>query len=147
MSHHTHGFRARPGIYLCGISASVVTALTGGWLMVAPFALGYQPSSAGWNSATGNSFWFGLAIVLVSLIGGGLFTATLVRQTRRADAPGARQVIAATSASATNAAELQRTLAALATALSADLAARGKPEFSPTGNSVGQDAQSVGSGR
>lgn len=116
-------------------------------LMVAPFALGYQPSSTGWNSATGNSFWFGLAIVLVSLIGDGLFTATLLRQTRCADAPGARQVIAATSANATTAAELQRTLAALAAALSADLAARGKPEFSPTGNSVGQDAQAVGTGR
>ena len=144
MSEYPHGFSARPGIYLWGIGPSAVTALTGGWLLVARFALGYQPYSTGWNSATGNSFCLGPAIVLVSLIGDGLSTAALVRQTRRADAPGA---IAATSATATTAAELQRTLAALAAALSADLAVRGKPEFSTTGNSVGQDAQAVGSRR
>jgi hypothetical protein len=114
-----------PGIHVWGVATSTVALLAGGWLMVAPFALGYQPSSADWTRATGNSFWVGLATVLVSLAGILLFAWSLVRQARLAGVIGPRRQPTTEDAGArARAAELDRTLVQLTAVLAADLAAR-----------------------
>ena len=112
-----------PGIHVWGAAMSTITLLLGVWLMVAPFALGYQPSSANWTSATGNSFWVGLFTVLVSLAGIQLFAWSLVRQARLAGVVGKAR---------NGKVDLDRTLRQLTAALAADLVARrtGNPSHS-----------------
>ncbi|MGH9131338.1 MAG: hypothetical protein ACRDWV_06615 [Acidimicrobiales bacterium] len=48
---------------------SLAAALAGGWLMVAPFALGYRPAGAAWNHPTEVDFWTGVGVVAVGLVG------------------------------------------------------------------------------
>src|SRR5690606_23469073 len=44
--------RLRPAPYLAGLAGAAAVALTGVWLVVAPFAVGYQPDGADWVDAT-----------------------------------------------------------------------------------------------
>ncbi|MDI3317087.1 MAG: hypothetical protein QJR14_05660 [Bacillota bacterium] len=78
--------RAGIGKDLWGIGASLAALLGGFWLMVAPWALAFQPRGADWNDATLNSFWSGLGVTVVALAGVFLFGATLVSQLRAAGA-------------------------------------------------------------
>src|SRR5437764_15103110 len=66
------------GKYFWGLGASLLALLIGAWLMVAPFALGYQPYGDSWTGATTNDFWLGLAVVVVSLVGLALFAGSLL---------------------------------------------------------------------
>ena len=59
--------------YIVGMSGAVLGLLGGLWMMIAPFAHGYQPSGAGWVGATVNDFWFGCGLVLVSAAGFALY--------------------------------------------------------------------------
>ena len=88
--------------YLIGMVGALAGMLIGGWLMLAPFALAYQPSGAEWANPTYTDFWSGLAIVVVSLIGlimcvAGLFGELRRRGIieRREEVPEAQQVQAA----------------------------------------------------
>ena len=45
-----------PSKYICGMVASLIIFLAGKWLILAPFALGYQPYGADWVSQTTNDF-------------------------------------------------------------------------------------------
>lgn len=119
--------------YLIGIATVVVTGFGGAWLMVAPFALGYQPGGADWTDATKNDFWTGLAVLLVSVLGLVLFTVSFVGELRAAGIIRQRPAPAwgAAAPSSTGAAslptpsdELERTLALLASTLAAELAER-----------------------
>jgi hypothetical protein len=111
-------------MYMWGVAMSLIVLLTGAWLMLAPFALGYQPSSASWASATGNSFWVGLAIVVVSLLGVQLFAWSALRQARQAGVLGNRkQSPQGTGDAQVRIADLERTLAQLAAVLAADISA------------------------
>jgi hypothetical protein len=111
-------------MYVWGAATSLIVLLTGAWLMVAPFALGYQPSGASWASDTGNSFWFGLAIVVVSLTGVQLFAWSAMRQARQAGVLGNRQQpLHSTGDAQVRIADLERTLAQLAAVLAADISA------------------------
>ena len=113
------------GMNLWGAAMSLINLLTGGWLIVAPFALGYQPSSANWTSATSNSFWFGLAIVVVSLAGVQLFAWSVVRQARVAGVLQNQRQRATFSAADAQIRlnDLERTLTQMAAVLAADVAA------------------------
>ena len=120
-----------------GITASVITLLTGGWLILAPFALGYQRYSGSWTNATKNDFWFGIGVVVVSLVALGLFVRSLVAalsaaglvqarprpQPRQAAAEIAQAAPVAPSATAASgmSSDLERTMAVLAAALAADM--------------------------
>ena len=123
------------GMNLWGAAMSLITLLTGAWLMVAPFALGYQRSGANWTSATGNSFWIGLAIVVVSLAGVQLFAWSAVRQARQAGVLQKQRQRATFSAADAQIrlADLERTLTQMAAVLAADLTARrnGDPGHEP----------------
>ena len=130
----------RPSLskYICGMVASLANFLGGGWLILAPFALGYQPYGADWVGQTTNDFVVGICVAAVALAGFALFFFSLLGSLRAsgviAARPRPRAVAgpagagAPPSAAATPAAsqqsDLDRTLATLAAALAADLNAR-----------------------
>ena len=53
--------------YICGMVASLIIFLAGGWLVLAPFALGYQPYGASWDSQTTNDFATGIPVALKTI--------------------------------------------------------------------------------
>jgi hypothetical protein len=124
------------GKYICGMAASLIIFLAGGWLILAPFALGYQPYGADWVSQTTNDFATGIPVAVVALASFVLFFYSLLGSLRAAGVLTARmrrvaQVTAPyqAQASAPQAlvpyqTDLDKTLATLAAALAADLTAR-----------------------
>ena len=124
------------GKYLVGMVASLLLFLAGGWLILAPFALGYQPYGADWVSQTTNNFATGIPVAVVALVAFGFFFAALLGALRTAgvlvarprpaaQAPAAFQPptsVALVPAAAQS--ELDRTLSTLAAALAADLSGR-----------------------
>jgi hypothetical protein len=130
--------KTRPslGKYVCGMAASLIIFLAGGWLILAPFALGYQPYGADWASQTTNSFVMGICIAVVALVAFVLFfysllgslraTGVLVAPSRVVtQAPVSYQAQAPIPQATTQTqSDLDKTLATLAAALAADLSAR-----------------------
>lgn len=124
------------GKYVCGMAASLIIFLAGGWLILAPFALGYQAYGADWASQTTNSFVMGICIAVVALIAFGLFFYSLLGSLRAtgvliapskvvAQAPVPYQAqVPVPQASAQSQSDLDKTLATLAAALAADLNSR-----------------------
>ncbi len=125
--------RPSPGKYICGMVASLAIFLAGGWLILAPFALGYQPYGADWVSQTTNDFVVGICVAVVALVSFVLFLFALLGSLRasgviaaRARAQAVPVAEAAPYAGSAPAAapaqsDLDRTLATLAQALAADL--------------------------
>ena len=118
------------GKYLIGMGASLLIFLAGGWLILAPFALGYQPYGADWVNQTTADFATGIPVAVVALVGFAFFFASLLGALRAARKP-AEQAQAALQPQtalalvpATAQSELDRTLSTLAAALAADLSAR-----------------------
>jgi hypothetical protein len=127
------------GKYICGMVASLIILLAGGWLILAPFALGYQPYGANWTSQTTNDFATGIPVAVVALASFLLFFAALLASLRAAGMLVARPRVRQQEVSppvgypapagplqapASNQSDLDRTLATLASALAADLTAR-----------------------
>ena len=122
--------------HICGMVASLIIFLAGGWLVLAPFALGYQPYGASWDSQTTNDFATGIPVAVLALVSFAFFFVSLLgslraagilvaRQRPQAQAAVATQVPAAVpSVPATQQSDLDRTLSTLAAALAADLTAR-----------------------
>src|SRR5258706_13195016 len=67
-----------------GRAASLIILLAGGWLILAPFALGYQPYGADWVSQTTNDFWVGIPVAVVALVSFMLFFVPLIASLRAA---------------------------------------------------------------
>ena len=127
--------RPSPGKYVIGMVVSLVIFLAGGWLILAPFALGYQPYGADWVSQTTNDFVVGICVAVVALISFALFLFSLLGSLRAAGVIAARPrtqaaVVTETAPHAGPApatgpqSDLDRTLATLAQALAADLSMR-----------------------
>src|SRR5690348_16712809 len=132
--------RPAPGKYIIGMVASLIIFLAGGWLILAPFALGYQHYGADWTSQTTNDFVTGICIAVVALASFLLFFFALLAALRAAGMLVARQRVRQPQAAsapvtypsptgmvqvpASNPSDLDRTLATLAAALAADLPAR-----------------------
>lgn len=122
--------------YICGMVASLIIFLAGGWLVLAPFALGYQPYGADWVSQTTNDFVTGIPVAVVALVSFVFFFLSLLgalraagilaaRQRRQAPAPVLTQAPSSMPAASTaQQSDLDKTLATLAAALAADLSAR-----------------------
>lgn len=53
---------------IVALVASLAAALAGGWLILAPFALGYRPPGAPWNHPTEVDVWTGVGVVVVALV-------------------------------------------------------------------------------
>ncbi|MEV4104570.1 hypothetical protein AB0J42_30365 [Nonomuraea sp. NPDC049649] len=60
-----------------GAVVAALAALAGVWLMIAPFALGTQPSGAAWNTATLTEFCTGLGVTAVGVGGVAAFAAAI----------------------------------------------------------------------
>lgn len=128
--------RPSPGKYVIGMVVSLVIFLAGGWLILAPFALGYQPYGADWVSQTTNDFVVGICVAVVALVSFALFLFSLLGSLRAAGVIAARPrtqaaVVTETAphagpapAAAAPQSDLDRTLATLAQALAADLSLR-----------------------
>ena len=69
--------------YVIGAFGALLGALGGAWLMLAPFALAYQPSGADWTDPTYTDFWTGLPLLVISLIGLVAYALGLVGELRR----------------------------------------------------------------
>jgi len=118
------------------MAASLIIFLAGGWLILAPFALGYQKYGADWVSQTTNSFVMGICVAVVALVAFVLFfysllgslraSGVLVAPTRVvAQAPVPYQTqVPVPQATAQSQSDLDKTLATLAAALAADLNSR-----------------------
>ena len=127
-----HSTRPTTGKYIWGMTASLIIFLAGGWLILAPFALGYQPYGADWVSQTTNSFVMGICIAVVALVAFALFFTSLLGSLRaagvlaaRAQAPAPYQAQATMPQAPSQAqSDLDKTLATLAAALAADLSSR-----------------------
>lgn len=134
------------GKYICGMVASLVIFLAGGWLILAPFALGYQTYGADWVSQTTNDFVVGICVAVVALIAFVLFFASLLGSLRAAGVIAARSRAVAAPVqtppqagavpAASNQSDLDRTLATLAQALAADLNARRQGSGDPQTNQM-----------
>src|SRR5215470_13961989 len=123
------------GKYLVGMVASLLLSLSGGWLILAPFALGYQPYGADWVSQTTNNFATGMPVAAFALVAFAFFFTALLGTLRAAGVLAAgkqpEQAQAALQPAtglalvpAPAQSELDRTLSTLAAALAADLSAR-----------------------
>jgi hypothetical protein len=122
------------------MAASLIILLAGGWLVLAPFALGYQAYGADWVSQTTNDFWVGIPVAVVALVSFVLFFAGLIGALRASGVllaqPRPQQQFATpvsapmqtpaavVPAANTDQSDLDRTLATLAAALAADLSSR-----------------------
>jgi hypothetical protein len=71
-----------------GAIGAAFAMLVGGWLMLAPFALGYQPDGADWVDPTHADFWAGLGLLVVGVIVLLLSAVDLVGRLRAAGAIG-----------------------------------------------------------
>jgi hypothetical protein len=132
--------------YICGMAASLIVFLAGGWLILAPFALGYQPYGADWVSQTTNDFATGIPVAVVALVSFTFFFFSLlgalraagivaVRQRRQAPVPAVTQGAASLSqAPGSHQSDLDQTLATLAAALAADLTARRQADNNQPGS-------------
>jgi hypothetical protein len=69
--------------YVIGATGSLLGALVGVWLMLAPFALAYQGSGADWADPTYVDFWTGLPLLVISVAGSILYVSGLVEELRR----------------------------------------------------------------
>lgn len=118
------------GKYIVGMAASLIILLAGGWLILAPFALGYQPYGADWASQTTNDFVVGICVAAVALGACVLFFTSMLGSLRAAGILAARQraqtqaTAAPEQVAASYQSDLDRTLTTLAAALAADLSAR-----------------------
>src|SRR5207248_5106583 len=72
------------GRYICGMVASLILLLAGGWLILAPFALGYQHYGADWTSQTVNDFTMGIPVAVIAFASFLLFFYTLLGSLRAA---------------------------------------------------------------
>src|SRR2546430_17680715 len=113
--------------YIWGMAASLIIFLAGGWLILAPFALGYQPYGAGGDSQTTNDFVTGIPVAVVALVSiaifffsllGALRAAGILAAPQRPQVPEVAQAQASgPSAQASQQSDLDQTLATLAAAL------------------------------
>ena len=114
-----------------GLATSFIAVLAGGWLIVAPYALGFQAYGAGWDDSMKVSFWTGLAVVIVALASLGAFVASLLGELRQVGVIQRRQKVTEPEqepapAPATGPADddFERAMVTLASALAEEMAAR-----------------------
>jgi hypothetical protein len=118
--------------YFIGMVGALGGMLIGAWLMLAPFALAYQPSGVDWADPTYTDFWSGLAILVISLIGLIMYALGLVGELRRRgiierreEVPEAQQVQAAGmpvgGGSQVGSGEIEQILLPLVTAMLKDM--------------------------
>lgn len=121
-----------------GILGGIAGVLGGAWLVVAPFALGYQPENAAWVDATKVDVATGIGIVVLGLVTVAAFAAGLAATLRAEGAlpPRARRAAPPPEPeeAAGEVAELRSVLVRLAAAL------ENQEQTQPSGERHGEPA-------
>lgn len=112
---------------ILGLGWSFVVGLAGGWLVLAPWALGVQ-GSGDWTTITKSEFGAGLGLIVLAAAGIVVVAAQAVRTLREAGVLAPAGAAAARSTDgATASPEMEKALIALAQALAEDLDAHREP--------------------
>ena len=111
---------------ILGLGWSLVAGLAGGWLVLAPWALGEQ-GGGGWTTVTRNEVLTGLGLVVLALAGVVIVAAQTVRSLRDAGVLAPSRSAARSDAGVTSSPEMERALIALAQALADDLDTQREP--------------------
>ena len=111
-----------------GLGWAFVTGLAGGWLVLAPWAVGGQ-GSGDWTAVTRNEFFTGLGLVALAVVAVVVVAAQAVRSLQDAGViePARPTRQARGEASAGSSPEMEKALIALAQALAEDLEAQREP--------------------
>lgn len=124
--------------FYVGILGGIAGVLGGAWLVVAPFALGYQPENAAWVDATKVDVATGIGIVVLGLVSVAAFAAGLAATLRAEGAlpPSARRAAPPPEPveAAGEVAELRSVLVRLAAAL------ENQEQTQPSGERHGEPA-------
>jgi hypothetical protein len=70
-----------------GILGGITGVLGGAWLMLAPFALGYQPNNAAWADATKVDVFTGIGILVLGLVSVAVMATSMARPAPEANEP------------------------------------------------------------
>ncbi|MFP4636413.1 MAG: hypothetical protein ACLFRD_11170 [Nitriliruptoraceae bacterium] len=133
--------RPRPAPFVAGLAGGVVIALIGVWLLLAPFAVGYQPEGADWIEATTIGVVTGVVLVVLGLFVTGVVATALRDEIRRHGlAPATRRPSpqhptsppGSEQPNSPDGSELEALLEPLTAALLEDLRGSGQPSAQPS---------------
>ena len=110
---------------ILGLGWSLVAGLAGGWLVLAPWALGEQ-RGGDWTTVTRNEVVCGLGLVVLALAGIVIVATQTVRALRDAGALAPPATVAGRDG-VTSSPEMEKALIALAQALADDLETQREP--------------------
>jgi len=121
---------------ILGLGWSLAVGLTGGWLVLAPWALG-EHGAGDWTIVAKSELGAGVGLVALALAGIAIVTAQAVRTLRESGALAPARPSGGPAEGVTASAEMEKALIALAQALAEDLDVHREPE--PSG-SAGESA-------
>ena len=110
---------------ILGLGWSLVAGLAGGWLLLAPWALGEQ-GDGGWTTVTRNELASGLGLIVLALAAIVVVVAQVVRTLRETGVLAPPRATAAADG-VSGSPEMEKALIALAQALAEDLEAQREP--------------------
>jgi hypothetical protein len=108
-----------------GLGWSLVAGLAGGWLVLAPWALGEQRGGS-WTTVTRNELFTGLGLVVLAVAGIVIVAVQTVRSLRAAGVLAPSRAVRS-AAGVTSSPEMEKALIALAQALADDLDTQHEP--------------------
>jgi hypothetical protein len=109
-----------------GLGWSLTMGLAGGWLVLAPWALGVQ-GGGDWTTVTKSEFGAGIGLVVLALAGIVVVATQTVRALREAGALAPARASSDGADGAATSPDMERALIALAQALAEDLDAHKEP--------------------
>src|SRR5215472_6516393 len=109
-----------------GLGWSLVAGLAGGWLVLAPWALGVQ-GGGDWTTVTRNELGAGVGLIVLAAAGIAIVAAQSVTSLREAGVIAPSRAAARREATGGSSAEMEQALIALAQALAEDLDAQRAP--------------------
>lgn len=111
---------------IIGATASLLTLVAGLWLVLSPFAIGFQAKDTDWTDATLTDVWTGIPLALVGLTGVIVFALALRRSLVEAGhvtpRPAAAAPVPAAAQGSDRSHEMDAVLAPLIAALARDIA-------------------------
>ncbi len=108
-----------------GLGWSLVAGLAGGWLVLAPWALGEQ-NNGDWTTVTRNEVFSGLGLVVLALAGVAVVAVQALRSLREAGVLAPSRPTASANG-VTSSPEMEQALIDLAQALAHDLETQREP--------------------
>jgi hypothetical protein len=114
---------------ILGLGWSLVAGLAGGWLVLAPWALGVQGSGE-WTTVTKSEFLAGVGLIVLAVIGIVVVVVQTIQALREAGALASSPASSEGGDGTATSPEMEKALIALAQALAEDLDAHREPSRS-----------------